>query len=76
MNKTIVVTGGTKGIGRAIVDKFANEGFTVVTCARTEENNFPENVHFFKADMSKKTEVLAFANFIQSTVNQVRQCTS
>jgi NADP-dependent 3-hydroxy acid dehydrogenase YdfG len=71
MNKTIVVTGGTKGIGKAIVDKFANEGFTVLTCARTEENDFPENVHFFKADMSKKVEVLAFANFVKATVNQV-----
>ena len=71
MNKTIVVTGGTKGIGRAIVDKFASEGFTVITCARTEENNFPENIHFFKADMSKKVEVLAFANFVKTTVNQV-----
>ena len=71
MNKTIVVTGGTKGIGRAIVNKFAQEGFTVLTCARTEEDNFPENVHFFKADMSKKTEVLAFAEFVKATVNQV-----
>jgi NADP-dependent 3-hydroxy acid dehydrogenase YdfG len=71
MNKTIVVTGGTKGIGRAIVDKFANEGFTVLTCARTKEENFPENVHFFKADMSKKAEVLAFADFVKATVNQV-----
>lgn len=71
MNKTIVVTGGTKGIGRAIVDKFTKEGFTVLTCARTQGDNFPENVHFFKADMSKKSEVLAFADFIQSTVNQV-----
>jgi NADP-dependent 3-hydroxy acid dehydrogenase YdfG len=71
MNKTIVVTGGTKGIGRAIVDKFANEGFTVLTCARTEEKDFPENVHFFKADMSKKAEVLAFADFVKATVSQV-----
>jgi NADP-dependent 3-hydroxy acid dehydrogenase YdfG len=71
MNKTIVVTGGTKGIGRAIVDKFANEGFTVLTCARTAEDNFPANVHFFKADMSKKAEVLAFADFVNATVNQV-----
>jgi NADP-dependent 3-hydroxy acid dehydrogenase YdfG len=71
MNKTIVVTGGTKGIGRAVVNKFAHEGFTVLTCARTEEENFPENVHFFKADMSKKAEVLAFADFVKATVNQV-----
>jgi NADP-dependent 3-hydroxy acid dehydrogenase YdfG len=71
MNKTIVVTGGTKGIGRAIVDKFAKEGFTVLICARTEEEGLPENVHFFKADMSKKSEVLAFADFVKRTVNQV-----
>jgi NADP-dependent 3-hydroxy acid dehydrogenase YdfG len=71
MNKTIVVTGGTKGIGRAIVDKFAQEGFTVLICARTEEEGLPENVHFFKADMSKKSEVLAFADFVKATVNQV-----
>ncbi len=71
MNKTIVVTGGTKGIGRAIVDKFAKEGFTVLICARTEEEGLPENVHFFKADMSKKSEVLAFADFVKATVNQV-----
>jgi NADP-dependent 3-hydroxy acid dehydrogenase YdfG len=71
MNKTIVVTGGTKGIGRAIVDKFVQEGFTVLICARTEEEGLPENVHFFKADMSKKSEVLAFADFVKTTVNQV-----
>jgi NADP-dependent 3-hydroxy acid dehydrogenase YdfG len=71
MNKTIVVTGGTKGIGRAIVDKFAKEGFTVLICARTAEDGLPENVHFFKADMSKKSEVLAFADFVKRTVNQV-----
>jgi NADP-dependent 3-hydroxy acid dehydrogenase YdfG len=71
MNKTIVVTGGTKGIGRAIVDKFAKEGFTVLICARTEEEDLPKNVHFFKADMSKKAEVLAFADFVKATVNQV-----
>lgn len=71
MNKTIVVTGGTKGIGRAIVDRFAKEGFTVLTCARTNDEKFPENVLFFKADLSKKAEVLAFADFIKASVSKV-----
>ena len=71
MNKTIVVTGGTKGIGRAIVDKFAKEGFTVITAARTNDDSFPENVHFFKADLSKKHDVMAFADFIKSTIEHV-----
>jgi short-subunit dehydrogenase len=38
MNKLVVVTGGTKGIGRAIVQRFAQSGFDVVTCARSMED--------------------------------------
>jgi short-subunit dehydrogenase len=34
MNKLVIITGGTKGIGRALVYKFASEGFDVFTCAR------------------------------------------
>jgi NADP-dependent 3-hydroxy acid dehydrogenase YdfG len=71
MNKTIVVTGGTKGIGRAIVDKFAKEGFTVITSARTNDDSFPKNVHFFQADLSKKQEVIAFADFVKRTIDHV-----
>ncbi|MFM8738811.1 MAG: SDR family oxidoreductase [Cytophagales bacterium] len=36
MNKLIVVTGGTKGIGRAILNRFAQAGFDVATCARKQ----------------------------------------
>lgn len=37
MNKLVIVTGGTKGIGKALVLKFASEGFDVFTCARNAE---------------------------------------
>lgn len=37
MNPLIVVTGGTKGIGRAIADRFVTEGFDAVICARSVE---------------------------------------
>ena len=33
----IVVTGGSKGIGKAIVEKFAANGFDVATCSRKAE---------------------------------------
>lgn len=38
MEKLIVVTGGTKGIGRAIVEKFAFNGFDIATCARNTDD--------------------------------------
>lgn len=37
MNKLVLITGGTKGIGKALVYKFASEGFDIFTCARNGE---------------------------------------
>jgi len=64
-----VITGATKGIGKAIAMKLASEGFNLSVCARTE-NDLAElkkeleptgvKVFAFVADCSKKEEVLAF----------------
>ncbi len=64
-----VITGATKGIGKAIAIKLASEGFNLSVCARTE-NDLTElkkelestgvKVFAFVADCSKKEEVLAF----------------
>jgi short-subunit dehydrogenase len=71
--KSIIVTGGTKGIGRAIVDKFAQEQYQVFTCARSEDESLKgiSNVHFFKADLSQRSEVLAFADFVRQHTESV-----
>src|SRR5688572_12271438 len=83
MNKLIVVTGGTKGIGRAILEKFATMNFDVVTCAR-HKTDLQSLEEFFKkkypvikvftqvADMSDKKQVAdfcAFVNSLQRTVD-------
>ncbi|MFY0625155.1 MAG: SDR family oxidoreductase [Reichenbachiella sp.] len=76
-NKTAVVTGGTRGIGKAIIQKLASEGFNICTCSRSIEalNELKKNVelahpevniYILKADLSKKDEVLSFVEFVKS----------
>lgn len=74
MNKLIVVTGGTKGIGRAIIEKFAQSQFDVFTCSRngTELESLKEEIqkkykvalYFEVADLSKRSDVTQLANAI------------
>ena len=76
MNKTIVVTGGTKGIGRAIIEKFSQHGFDIVTCSRNQQEletlkttihkvSPATNVFFQQADLSEKNQTKAFCEFVK-----------
>lgn len=60
----IVVTGGTKGIGRAIADRFINEGFDAVICARTTDGVVGPNRIPFAADLSVRADVGKLVDFI------------
>lgn len=58
--KTALVTGGTKGIGRAIADKLAQEGAQVIVTARNNPDaNLPH--HFIAADLTKPADVSRLA---------------
>jgi short-subunit dehydrogenase len=73
-----VITGATKGLGRAIAERFAEKGFNLWVCARTEsdlelmsadwaQNHPGTTLHIFQTDVSKKSEVLEFAEFVRET---------
>lgn len=54
MGKTAIVTGGSRGIGRAIVDRLRADGYNVVTCGRgARPDELPEAVLWVTADVSK-----------------------
>jgi len=76
MQKYIVVTGGTKGIGRAVARRFAQAGFGVVTCARSAadldrlktalQQDVPGAIiHTLAADLSQAAETGRFAEFVR-----------
>lgn len=79
MNKLIVVTGGSKGIGKAIVHRFAQAGFDIATCARQlgdlkelqreVESLCKVRVHIQAVDMAERHQVSLFTDF----VNQLKQ---
>jgi NAD(P)-dependent dehydrogenase (short-subunit alcohol dehydrogenase family) len=52
INHRALVTGGTKGIGAAVVAVLRDEGVKVMTTARSTPKSLPEGVNFIAADLS------------------------
>ncbi len=54
MDNCAIVTGGSRGIGRAIVNRLLADGFDVVTCGRgARPEDMPDTVVWVTADVSK-----------------------
>lgn len=72
----IVITGASRGIGKAIAEKFAKEKNNVIICSRDEIklNELKQqhsNITTFVCDVSNKEEILAFGDFVLSTFSSI-----
>ncbi len=77
--KTIWITGGSTGIGKALAIKFANEGWNVAISARREsllneisDNN--KNIESFPLDVTDKTKCKEIFNIIKKKFGDIDVC--
>lgn len=74
VNKVVVVTGGSRGIGAEIVKKLARDKYRVILNYNKSENEAKKikedlqkdniNIEIFKADVSKREEVKELIDFV------------
>ena len=78
--KTIVITGGSKGLGEALTYAFAKEGHNVAICSRSEEalqlvkekaEKLGGNILAIKADVSTAHEVEMFISLTEEKFGQI-----
>jgi NAD(P)-dependent dehydrogenase (short-subunit alcohol dehydrogenase family) len=66
--KTIIITGSSGNLGRAVVKKFLNEGYKVIgTDMRMHEENVHEHFEHFAVDLTNEADA---ENFINDIINK------
>ena len=82
MSKVVLVTGGSRGIGKAISKRFAKEGYDIIINykeneSRAEEakkeieNSYDSKVMLIKADLSNEEAIIDMVNQIFNTYGKI-----
>ncbi|MBQ5810131.1 MAG: SDR family oxidoreductase [Clostridia bacterium] len=73
MNKTVLITGGTRGIGAALVKAFAKEGYNVAFTYKNSAENAEEICNIIKANGGSIISICADSSVPLSVSNAVEQ---
>ena len=71
--KTILITGGTSGLGKELAQRFLSDGNRVITISRNgkEIHDFKKQLIIYKCDLSDLSEVAEFANTLAETKQKI-----
>ena len=69
--KIALVTGGTKGAGKAIAERLLQAGATVIITARNAPEKENSNLHFIASDLSKATDAKKVVSEVLSTYGRL-----
>lgn len=69
--KIALVTGGTKGAGRAIAARLQAAGATVIITARSQPEQAAEGLHFIPADLSKAVDAQQVISEVLTTYGRL-----
>jgi NAD(P)-dependent dehydrogenase (short-subunit alcohol dehydrogenase family) len=69
--KIALVTGGTKGAGKAIADRLLQAGATVIITARNAPEEENSGMHFIAADLSKANDAQKVISEVLSTYSKL-----
>ncbi len=65
--RTVAVTGGTRGIGRAVAERFLQQGERVAVCARSlRDPDLPGGVVSCRADVRRRDDLRRFVDTVLS----------
>lgn len=71
-DKVCVITGGSKGIGKACVNKFISNGYKVIDASRSKSKfSYSKNYFYFKTDVSIEDDIKKLFEYVEKEFGKV-----